>query len=151
MFYLDWVSYRSKRTLQLQIFFGVWLFQKVWEIRCQLLRVWDRSWKPLGGGSHLKLFKDRLLLKIRFNALTSKLLYSCCTLCCSMQGGCILARAASTDSAILDKQVCGSLKRVHNVPEGDGDRLKRKRWGRRRKIISLRGWFCAWWEILHHN
>ena len=30
--------------------------------------------------SHLKLFKDRLLLKIRFNALTSKLLYSCCIL-----------------------------------------------------------------------
>ena len=30
--------------------------------------------------SHLKLFKDRLLLKIPFNALTSKLLYSCCTL-----------------------------------------------------------------------
>ena len=30
--------------------------------------------------SHLKLFKDRLLLKIRFNALTSELLYSCCTL-----------------------------------------------------------------------
>ena len=28
----------------------------------------------------LKLFKDRLLLKILFNALTSKLLYSCCTL-----------------------------------------------------------------------
>ena len=26
--------------------------------------------------SHLKLFKDRLLLKIRFNALTSKPLYS---------------------------------------------------------------------------
>ena len=26
--------------------------------------------------SHLKLFKDRLLLKIRFNVLTSKLLYS---------------------------------------------------------------------------
>ena len=26
--------------------------------------------------SHLKLFKDRLLLKIRFNALTRKLLYS---------------------------------------------------------------------------
>ena len=25
--------------------------------------------------SHMKLFKDRLLLKIRFNALTSKLLY----------------------------------------------------------------------------
>ena len=36
--------------------------------------------------SHLKLFKDRLLLKIRFNALTSKLLYSCCTLCFSVQG-----------------------------------------------------------------
>ena len=30
--------------------------------------------------SHVKVFKDRLLLKIRFNALTSKLLYSCCTL-----------------------------------------------------------------------
>ena len=30
--------------------------------------------------SELKLFKDRLLLKIRFNALTSKVLYSCCTL-----------------------------------------------------------------------
>ena len=30
--------------------------------------------------SHLKLFKDRLLLKIRFSALTSRLLYSCCTL-----------------------------------------------------------------------
>ena len=34
--------------------------------------------------SHLKLFKDRLLLKIRFNALTSKPLYSSwCTLCFS--------------------------------------------------------------------
>ena len=30
--------------------------------------------------SHLKVFKDRLLLKIRFNALTSKPLYSCYTL-----------------------------------------------------------------------
>ena len=30
--------------------------------------------------NHLKLFKDTLLLKIRFNALTSKLSYSCCTL-----------------------------------------------------------------------
>ena len=30
--------------------------------------------------SHLKVFKDRLLLKIRFNALTSKPLYSCCIL-----------------------------------------------------------------------
>ena len=30
--------------------------------------------------SHLKLFKDRLPLKVRFNALTSKLLYSCCIL-----------------------------------------------------------------------
>ena len=29
---------------------------------------------------HLKLFKDRLLLNIRFNALTSKPLYACCTL-----------------------------------------------------------------------
>ena len=31
--------------------------------------------------SHLKLFKDILLLKVRFNALARKLLYSCCTLC----------------------------------------------------------------------
>ena len=30
--------------------------------------------------SHVKVFKDRLLFKIRFNALISKLLYSCCTL-----------------------------------------------------------------------
>ena len=37
--------------------------------------------------NHLKLFKNRLLLKIRFNALTSKLLYSCCTLCFSVQRG----------------------------------------------------------------
>ena len=54
--------------------------------------------------SHLKLFKDRLLLKIRFNALTSKLLYSCCTLCFSVQGERILARAASADPAILDNR-----------------------------------------------
>ena len=52
--------------------------------------------------SHL-LFKDRLLLKIQFNGFTSKLLCSCCTLCFSMQGGRILALAASADSAILDK------------------------------------------------
>ena len=64
--------------------------------------------------SHLKLFKDRLLLKIRFNALTSKLLYSCCTLRFSVQGGRILVRPASADS-----------ERVHNVPQGDGDGLKR--------------------------
>ena len=37
--------------------------------------------------SHLKLFKDRLLWKIRFNALTSKLLYSCCTLERSVKNG----------------------------------------------------------------
>ena len=30
--------------------------------------------------SHLKLFRDRLFWKIRFNALTSKLSHSCCTL-----------------------------------------------------------------------
>ena len=36
--------------------------------------------------SHLKLFKDRLLLKIRFNALTRKLLYSR-WLSFSVQGG----------------------------------------------------------------
>ena len=53
--------------------------------------------------SHLKLFKDQLLLKIRFNALTIKLLYSWCTLCFSMQGERILVLAASADSAILDK------------------------------------------------
>ena len=87
--------------------------------------------------SHFKLFEDRLLLKKRFNTLTSKLLYSCCTLCFSVQGGRILARAASADSAILDKQARGSLERVHNVPEGDGEGLKRKGRGRRRKIVSL--------------
>ena len=37
--------------------------------------------------SHSKLFKERLLLKIRFNALTSRLLYSCCNLCFSVQAG----------------------------------------------------------------
>ena len=37
--------------------------------------------------SHLKLFKDRLLLKILFNALTSKLLYPCRTLYFSVQNG----------------------------------------------------------------
>ena len=50
--------------------------------------------------SHLKLFKDRLLLTIQFNVLTSKLLYSCCNLCFSMQGGRILAQATSADSTI---------------------------------------------------
>ena len=43
--------------------------------------------------SHLKLFKDKLLVKTLFNASTSKRLYPCCTLCFSMQGGRILARA----------------------------------------------------------
>ena len=51
----------------------------------------------------IQLFKDRLLLKIQFNALTSKLLYSCCTMGFSVHGGRILARAASAHSAILDK------------------------------------------------
>ena len=75
--------------------------------------------------SHLKLFKDILLLKIRFNALTSKLLYSCCALCFSVQGGRILARTASADSP---SRLNRSLEQVHNVPEGDayGDELKRK-------------------------
>ena len=62
--------------------------------------------------SHFKLFKDKLLLKIRFNALTNKLLYSCCqprpqgfSLCFSVQGAGVFwrePRAASADSAILD-------------------------------------------------
>ena len=43
-----------------------------------------------------------------------------------MQGRRFLARAASADSAILDKKALGSLKRVHNVPQRDGDGLKRK-------------------------
>ena len=51
--------------------------------------------------SHLKLFKDRLLLKIRFNALTRKLLYSR-WLCFSVQAG-GGGGAASADSAILHK------------------------------------------------
>ena len=37
--YLTW-----KRTLQLQIFCGVWLFEKAWKISWQLVRAWDRSW-----------------------------------------------------------------------------------------------------------
>ena len=45
--------------------------------------------------SHLKVFKDRLLLKIRFNALTSKLLYSCCTLERSIKIGPFLQRGIS--------------------------------------------------------
>ena len=93
--------------------------------------------------SHLKLFEDRLLLKIRFNALTSKLLYFGCTLCFSVHGGHILARAASVNSAILDKEARRSLERVYNVPEGDGDGLKRNGGGRTRKIVSLLAWFCA--------
>ena len=50
--------------------------------------------------SHWKLFKDRLLLRVRFNALTSKLLYSCCTLCFSVQGGRIFARAPFLERGI---------------------------------------------------
>ena len=45
--------------------------------------------------SHLKLFKDRLLLKIRFNALTSKLLCSCCSLERSIKIGPFLERGIS--------------------------------------------------------
>ena len=45
--------------------------------------------------SHLKVFKDRLLLKIRFNALTSKPLYSCCTLERSIKIGPFLERDIS--------------------------------------------------------
>ena len=37
--YLTW-----KQSLQLQDFFGVWLYEKVWEISCQLVRAWDRLW-----------------------------------------------------------------------------------------------------------
>ena len=75
--------------------------------------------------SHLKLLKDRLLLKLQFNASTSKLLYFGCTLCFSVQSGHILDRAASTNSSILDKQARRSLERVYNVPEGDGNGLKK--------------------------
>ena len=65
-------------------------FQRRFLERCIIFRTHESSRFV---SSHLKLFKDRLLLKIRFNALTSKLLYSRCTLCFSVQGGCILARA----------------------------------------------------------
>ena len=51
--------------------------------------------------SHLKLFKDRLLLKIRFNALTRKLLYSQVGFLLACTGG--GRGAASADSAILHK------------------------------------------------
>ena len=37
--YLTW-----KRTPQLQKFLGVWRFEKAWEISCQLVREWHRSW-----------------------------------------------------------------------------------------------------------
>ena len=67
---------------------------------CAFQRGRDFEAPDLERGIHLKLFKDRLLLTIRFSELTSKLLYSCCTLCFSLQGGRILA---SSDSAILDK------------------------------------------------
>ena len=97
--------------------------------------------------SHFKLFKDRLLLKIRFNPLTSKLLYSCCTLCFSVQSGRILARAASADSAILDKVWNESLIYPREMKTGS----KEREGGRRRKIVSLRAWFYAWCEILRHN
>lgn len=33
-----------KQTLRFQHFFIVWLFEKVWEISCQLARAWDTSW-----------------------------------------------------------------------------------------------------------
>ena len=67
---------------------------------CAFQRGRDFEAPDLERGIHLKLFKDRLLLTIRFSELTSKLLYSCCTLCFSLQGERILA---SSDSAILDK------------------------------------------------
>ena len=71
--------------------------------------------------SHLKLFKNRLLL-IRFNALTSKLLYSCCTLCFGVQGGRFLARAASADSAILDKVWNESIMYPRGMKTGSKER-----------------------------
>ena len=33
-----------RQTRWFQNFFGVLLYEKVWEISCQLARVWDRSW-----------------------------------------------------------------------------------------------------------
>ena len=42
---LDWAGYLSisslKPTLQLQNIFGVWLFEKAWEISCQQVRAWE--------------------------------------------------------------------------------------------------------------
>ena len=45
---LDWAGYLSisslKPTLQLQNIFGVWLFEKAWEISCQHVRAWEMLW-----------------------------------------------------------------------------------------------------------
>ena len=53
-------------------------FQRRFLERGIIFRTQERSSSFVS--SHLKLFKDRLFLKIRFNALTRKLLHSCCTL-----------------------------------------------------------------------
>ena len=49
--------------------------------RSRIFRIFRTQECSSSVSSHLKLFKVRLLLKIRFNALTRKLLYSCCNLC----------------------------------------------------------------------
>ena len=44
-FSLDWAGYFLKKKPYMydsKIIFGVWLFEKVWEISPQLVRAWDR-------------------------------------------------------------------------------------------------------------
>ena len=46
---LDWAGYLSISSLKTnpaapKYNFGVWLFEKAWEISCQHMRAWDRLW-----------------------------------------------------------------------------------------------------------
>ena len=96
---LPYITYTGMWLPKGSLFWSSWFrtgypFQRRFLERGIIFRTHESS---IFVGSHLKVFKDSLLLKIRFNALTSKLLYSCCTLCSSVQGGRILARAASAD------------------------------------------------------
>ena len=63
--------------------------------------------------SHLKLFKDRLLLKIRFNVLASKLLYSFCTLCAWRAGIFSISRSGLPGISFRANSRTGYKKLVH--------------------------------------
>ena len=56
-FGLSWLSIDivpESKWLHLQKFFGVWLFEKAWEIICQLVRACDRLWN---GETHGKVVR----------------------------------------------------------------------------------------------